>query len=95
MTRAVLATAGALLLSCGVAHADDNQYVADLAAAGVPMLLGPNAAIANGYTMCAQLRNGASPEVVAGSFGLMSAFGGPAVAAAQHDLCPDTLHGNA
>lgn len=38
------------------------------------------------------MRNGMSPEVAAQQFGMLNRWGPAIVDAAQHDLCPDTLH---
>lgn len=77
----------------GVARADDSSYLADLQARGVPFLV-PAQAVHDGYRVCGDIRNGEPPQVVAQSFGLYyNALGPTIVDIAQHDLCPDTLHG--
>jgi hypothetical protein len=77
------------------AHADDNAFIADLQAHGVPMPWGPQAAIASGYRTCGELRNGAPVSAVETSagptLGGISPWGAVVTAAAQRDLCPDTL----
>lgn len=98
MTRLAVAAAailGILTVNVPNAHADDNAFIADLQAHGVPMPWGPNAAIASGYRTCGELRNGApvaAVETSAGpTVGGISPWGPAVVSAAQHNLCPDTL----
>lgn len=88
-TPACAIVAISLLVSAPVAHADDASYLAALNAAGVPMIHGDQGAIAGGNTICDQLR---STGAVSVSFGLMSAWRGQIIDAAQRELCPDTLH---
>ena len=89
---AIVACAAAPIVTASPAHADDNSFVADLQAQGVPMVQGPDKAIAGGYMVCSALRNGVAPDKAATVFGLMNGRGSQIVAAAQHDLCPETLH---
>lgn len=92
---AAVAASAILLVGAPYAHADDNAFIADLQAHGVPMPWGPNAAIASGYRTCGELRNGApvaAVETSAGpTVGGISPWGPAVVSAAQHNLCPDTL----
>ncbi len=74
------------------AHADDQASIADLNARGVPQLIPPAREIGGGYQVCGMMRNGMSPEVAAQQFGMLNQWGPAIVDAAQHDLCPDTLH---
>ncbi len=76
----------------GIARADDDSYVAALNAAGVPLLGGPGKYIAGGYHVCDELRHGETPAGAATQFGMYNGFGPAIVSAAQHELCPETLH---
>ncbi|MGO9352471.1 MAG: DUF732 domain-containing protein [Mycobacterium sp.] len=91
----IAATATALgLATAGPAHADENGYVAELSAHGVPMFAGPNRAILAGYQICGQLRDGASPEIVASQYQynwILAPFAPTVIDSAQRQLCPDTL----
>jgi hypothetical protein len=76
------------------AHADDEQgYLDELRQAGMPVL-NQAGALRAGRMVCDDLHRGMSPEDVMhqefGPFG--SPWSGPMVGAAQHHLCPDTLH---
>jgi hypothetical protein len=87
----------ALIAIASPALADDQTYLADLQAAGVPTtLIGgisrPGAPLDTGYQICAKLRAGEPPEVAATQFSWLNQWGPAIVGAAQHDLCPDTLH---
>jgi hypothetical protein len=63
----------------------------DLQAHGVPT--GPPfTPIPAGYTIGSQLRNGATPDSLTNQFGWLHSYGPVIVDAAQHNLCPDTLH---
>lgn len=72
-----------------MAHADDASYLAALNTAGVPMIHGNQGAITGGHTICDQLRSNGSVSV---PFGMMSPWRNQIIDAAQHELCPDTLH---
>jgi len=82
-----------MLLSAPSALADSNSYVSRLQQDGVPMLSGTVPAVQAGLTACTMIRDGAAPQDVAGQVaGLWSGVIGPRiVAAAQSELCPDTL----
>ena len=71
-------------------HADGNQYLADLAARGVPMVSQGNA-LDQGLKVCAALRSGVTPEQTFGNFGFFTGYAPVIVDLAQHDLCPETL----
>lgn len=87
ITLAVAAALTALGLGLATpASADEQGYLDDIYAHGVPAL--PNRALNTGYMVCSQLHGGATPEQAASRVGFM---GGQLVAAAQHQLCPDTL----
>lgn len=95
MTRIIAAVAAiaATLVFAPVAHADDQSYIDALRAAGLPILpWNEGKVISIGYTMCMEMRNGASPEVAGSQFGMYSGLFAQRYAdAAQHELCPDTL----
>jgi hypothetical protein len=87
---AVLAAAVMLALTAAPACADTDSYIADLRAHNIPVLPGfePQWIQFDNQT-CTQLRQGIPQEqVLAGSPGTLKI----AVGAAQHELCPDTLH---
>ncbi len=94
ITGAIAIPAGMLVGRSGLAHAapDEDGFIAELQAAGVPLPMGRNYALNAGYQVCSLLRNGASPEVVAAKMSIFEAPWIPAeIAASQHHLCPDTL----
>jgi hypothetical protein len=92
MIRTLFALLGAaFLLVAPPAHADDASYLAALQAQGVPT--GPGfTPMTAGYNICMSLRAGMKPADAALNFGWMNAWGPVFVDAAQHNLCPDTLH---
>lgn len=94
-TRTMLAAVATAIALAAPAHADEQGYLADLQARGVPVL--PVAGVSGeervtniGYAVCAQLLSGAKPEDIAGRMGILSPFGPDIVAAAQHQLCLNT-----
>jgi hypothetical protein len=91
--RRVFALVGAafLLVAPPQAHADDAGYLAELQSDGV-MMLNRNFWVINGHRMCDMLHSGIAPETLYDQFGLQNAQGPQIVTAAQHNLCPDTLH---
>lgn len=102
MNKMIIAglAAGAVALGITVAapanadRADENGYVAELSAHGVPMMAGPDRAILAGYQLCRQLRDGASPTVVASQYQfnwILAPFAPTVIDAARYHLCPDTL----
>ena len=98
MTRWLIAAvvAAFALLTAAPAHADEQTYLADVAATGVPLgatgLANPDAQIHMGYKICNAIHGGESAETAGQHFGWMNQWGPGIVSAAQHDLCPDTLH---
>jgi hypothetical protein len=99
MKRHTIAAAAlaALIGTAPPAHADDASYLAELQTAGVPtaMIGGvwrPDAPVDMGHHICDAIRGGESPQSATSHFGWMSQWGPAIVAAAQHNLCPDTLH---
>jgi Protein of unknown function (DUF732) len=82
-----------LIATASPAHADDQSYLDELTQNGVPMPNGPSFPLTYGHIVCAKLQHGISPEAIARKeIGPMTAWGPAIVAAAQHNLCPDTLH---
>jgi Protein of unknown function (DUF732) len=91
------AVAVAALLSSASAHADPNSYVDYLRSHGQLVPGGfEGTTLAFGNMMCSQLRNGIPHDQVLAGFqgGIGMKVGDPAIGmdAAQHELCPDTLH---
>jgi hypothetical protein len=85
--------ASALILTPMV-HADTTGYISRLQQDGVPMLSGTVPAVQAGMTSCAMIKDGVPPQDVASQVaGLWSGvLGARIVAAAQDELCPETLH---
>jgi hypothetical protein len=54
------------LLSAPMAQGDTNGYIGRLQQDGVPMLTGTVPAVQAGMTACAMIRDGVSPQDVAG-----------------------------
>jgi Protein of unknown function (DUF732) len=73
------------------AHADDQGFLNDIRASGVPVMYEPYY-VGLGYKICAQLGAGMSTADAASQLGIEGQIWGPQiVSAAQHDLCPKTL----
>ncbi len=86
---------GALLLVAWApdAHADANSYLAYLQSHGINTALNsPAKNLQAGFYACDALHAGQTPDQVAGSqpFNFVDVRG--VIDAAQHELCPDTLH---
>jgi hypothetical protein len=73
------------------AQADDQGCINELHADGVAMLTGENFWVINCHKICDTLRSGVPPERLYDQFGLQNFQGPQIVAAAQHNVCPDTL----
>jgi Protein of unknown function (DUF732) len=88
------AAAAAALIAAPTAHADANSYLAYLSAHGVQPNYFTNESnlVSGGLQACSKLHAGMSPEQAANMGILTGALGAPIVDAAQHELCPDTLH---
>jgi Protein of unknown function (DUF732) len=72
----------------GNAHADEQSYLAALG----PQLLPATSLLAIGRMACDKLHyEGATPESLPMSWGLIGWTTPQMVDAAQHELCPDTL----
>ena len=94
MTAGCAAVAVALV-TAGPANADADSYLAYLSQLGVNPFATVTAGglVTGGLNMCNLLRSGMSPQDAANSMGMLSGvLGVPVVEAAQHELCPDTLH---
>jgi hypothetical protein len=81
------------LVVAAPAHADDQSFTNYLAQNGVGTgIMPPPIVVALGHIMCDRIRGGMSPADAAqlprGPF----VDGMGIVLAAQHELCPDTLH---
>jgi hypothetical protein len=73
------------------AHADDQAFLNDLRASGMPVMYEPYY-VGLGYKICAQIQAGMSTADAASQLGIEGQIWGPQiVSAAQHDLCPKTL----
>jgi Protein of unknown function (DUF732) len=73
------------------ARADDEGYLRYLNDHGTRvMALNDATKIAYGYQACGMLRNGMSIDAIAGASPISDGRG--IADAAQHELCPDTLH---
>jgi hypothetical protein len=73
------------------AHADDQGFLNDLRASGMPVMYEPYY-VGLGYKICAQIQAGMSTQDAASQLGIEGQIWGPQiVSAAQHDLCPKTL----
>jgi len=95
MSKMISAAAAGLVATAIVslapaAHADEQGYISELQSEGLPA--GPGLFMTMGYETCNWLRGGMPVSTAENNFGLMSGAVGPqVVAAAQHNLCPDTL----
>lgn len=93
-TYVVGAVAAFAIATAPSAAADADSYLAYLASKGVHPIgtMTPGNLVNGGLQMCSLMRSGMTPEQAAGSLGILSGvLGAPAVEAAQHELCPDTL----
>jgi hypothetical protein len=91
MIPAIAACTAALIATASPARAGDQSYINELRADGV-FMINENFWIINGHRMCGMLHDGVAPEILYNQFGLQNAQGPQIVGAAQHKLCPDTLH---
>ena len=84
------ATAAAIALS-PPAHADDASYLDALHRAGINWLPWMQSSeISSGHIVCSELRSGQRPADLVGQFPIPG-DAAPTIAAAQAELCPDTL----
>jgi hypothetical protein len=89
--RIVLLAIPAALIAMPTAHADEQTFLSDVQG----VFMDPTAKLKAGYDACVVMRAGASPDVAAHSGYWTNVLNGASrqiVDAAQHDLCPDTLH---
>ena len=90
----VSAAVGAALMVAAPAHADDQSFLNYLEAHGQSTTAwpySPGKFVMIGQMICTNIHSGADP--LAGASPIDRATWGPVgVEAAQHELCPDTLH---
>lgn len=97
MTKKAILTVAVGIMAVAVtpatAHADDQGFVDDINAAGMPRLaLSDGELLLQDYDMCSKMRNGAGREAIKGGFNpLVGGWSDAMIDAAQHQLCPDTL----
>jgi Protein of unknown function (DUF732) len=88
LLSAVLVAAVAVTLAAP-AKADDQSFLDRLAGKNTAWF-NPQQLVGVGHEVCTELRGGASPADLAA---MARGYDGPAIVdAAQHELCPDTLH---
>jgi hypothetical protein len=94
ITAAIAACIAALIATAPPARADDQSFFKYLEAHGQSTTAWPHSPgkfLTVGHEICTNLHSGADP--LAGSSPIDRATWGPiGVEAAQHELCPDTLH---
>jgi hypothetical protein len=84
-------TCAAALLTATPANADTNSYLGYLNTHGTFVMAYDDATkVSYGLQVCQMLHAGMTPEQVGSSVSPSDLRG--IVAAAQHELCPDTLH---
>jgi hypothetical protein len=85
-----------IVLPMPAAHADDASYIRYLNDHGITigMTNTPSSQLSAGRMVCDNLRAGADPHAGM-NFLTRGLVPDGAVDAAQHELCPDTLHGKA
>jgi Protein of unknown function (DUF732) len=94
MKKTIIAAIAALMFTAvipvGVAHADDQSYIADLKAHGAPVLPGLEGNwIGDGHRMCNEMRAGVSRANVAAEVTQTDPV--MFMDVLQHQLCPDTM----
>jgi hypothetical protein len=91
---ALAACTAAVIATASPAHADDQSYLNALSQNGVRVgIMNPPTTVALGHMMCDRIRGGMSTADAAQLPQPPWLIDGPGiVAAAQHNLCPDTLH---
>jgi hypothetical protein len=89
--RVAFVIAAALIATASPAHADDQSYLNYLTAHGTFFpALSDSVRIYAGHHVCDMLHAGQTQEQIGSTPGPTDSRG--VVAAAQHELCPDTLH---
>jgi len=88
---AALAIPTAVLLAAP-AHADGDSFYKYIDDHGIMRYEFPGGLLATGLQMCQMLHAGQTPEQVRGMGGLAIMDTAGVLDAAQHELCPDTLH---
>lgn len=86
------ALGAAFLLVAPTAHADDQSYLNDLNAHGVLAPVGTRQEIKMGYQVCDYLHQRNSRPPAEEFLPIQRPWADPIIDAAQHQLCPDTLH---
>lgn len=85
-----LIAAGMAVGTAGVASADDQAFLDKLPPRNYFSMWQPDSGrLVTGHNICNMLRNGSSPESLAGQFTMSDGWAW--VNAAQQELCPDTL----
>jgi hypothetical protein len=97
MIRTIAVAAGLVVAGIGLAapaFADDQSFLGYLQAHGQPTtsgVMGPGQFIMAGHMICGNIAGGADP--LQGFSVLDRGMMGPSIVdAAQHELCPNTLH---
>lgn len=88
-----IAATGLLLEAAGIAAADEQSYLNDARANGVPngWPATDYAVLLVGRTACDDLHSGRDPYAWGGNY--LAFWNAAAIASAQRELCPDTLAG--
>jgi len=92
MIRLSALLGAAFLLLAPQAHADDQSYIDELNAHGVLAVAGPQQEIKMGHQVCDYLHTGKGRPAADGFLPIQRPWANPIIDAAQHNLCPDTLH---
>ncbi len=71
------------------ALADDDQYIAELQANGVPVF-NRGLEISQGHFICTELQQGMTVSDISAQFTWFAGFGPAMAAAAVHNYCPGT-----
>jgi hypothetical protein len=82
----------AFALVAPTAHADDQTYINDLNAHGVLAIVGPRQEIKMGYAVCDYLHAGKGRPPANQFLIVQQPWADSIIDAAQHNICPDTLH---
>jgi hypothetical protein len=89
--RVAFAIGAALIVTAVPAHADTNSYLAYIHNNGINTAGKPDSwLLDNGQRACELLRNGQTVDQI--SEGMSNADKRGLTIAAQHELCPDTMH---
>jgi Protein of unknown function (DUF732) len=93
LMAAASAAAAAALMGAGQAHADGDSYIRYLNDHNI-FVPGINDAvrISRGSQVCTSLHNGMTPQQIIDANPIVYFDPRGVIEAAQHELCPDTLH---